>query len=188
MQPSVAATKGTLIRRVSLDLTGLPPTLGDVDAFMADSSEKAYERVVDRLLASERFGERMALVWMDIARYADTGGYQGDVAKTQWPWRDWVIAAYNRNLSFKDFTIRQLAGDLLPDRTPEMLLASAFNRNHRINNEGGIIPEEWRVEYVADRVETTGTTWMGLTVGCARCHSHKSVSYTHLTLPTKRIV
>jgi hypothetical protein len=179
LQPSVAATKGTLIRRVSLDLTGLPPTLGDVDAFMADSSEKAYERVVDRLLASERFGERMALVWMDIARYADTGGYQGDVAKTQWPWRDWVIAAYNRNLSFKDFTIRQLAGDLLPDRTQEMLLASAFNRNHRINNEGGIIPEEWRVEYVADRVETTGTTWMGLTVGCARCHSHKYDPISH---------
>ena len=115
----------------------------------------------------------MALVWLNAARYADTSGYQGDVQKTQWSWRDWVVKAYNRNLSFRDFTIQQLAGDLLPDRTRDMLLASAFNRNHRINNEGGIIPEEWRVEYVADRVETTATTWVGLTVGCARCHSHK---------------
>ncbi|MFT4688444.1 MAG: hypothetical protein ACI9OD_000641 [Limisphaerales bacterium] len=179
LRPSAAASKETLIRRVSLDLTGLPPTLTEVDAFLADTSVKAFERVADRLLASQRFGERMALVWMDIARYADTGGYQGDVAKTQWPWRDWVIAAYNRNLSFEQFTIQQLAGDLLPDRTPEMQLASAFNRNHRINDEGGIIPEEWRIEYVADRVETTGTTWLGLTVGCARCHNHKYDPISH---------
>ena len=173
LRPSQPASKETLIRRASLDLTGLPPTIADVDAFLADSSPDAYERMLNRLLASEHYGERMALVWLDAARYADTGGYQGDVHKTQWPWRDWVVQAYNRNLSFKDFTIQQLAGDLLPERTQDMLLATAFNRNHRINDEGGIIPEEWRVEYVADRVETTSTTWMGLTVGCARCHSHK---------------
>jgi len=173
LKPSPAASKETLLRRASLDLTGLPPTLKEIDAFLADNSPKAYEHALDRLLDSEHYGERMALVWLDAARYADTGGYQGDVQKTQWPWRDWVVTAYNRNLSFKDFTIQQLAGDLIPDRTRDMLLASAFNRNHRINDEGGIIPEEWRVEYVADRVETTSTTWMGLTVGCARCHSHK---------------
>lgn len=173
LKPSPAAAKETLLRRASLDLTGLPPTLKEIDEFLADQSPKAYERALDRLLASEHYGERMALVWLDAARYADTGGYQGDVQKTQWPWRDWVVKTYNQNLSFKDFTIQQLAGDLLPERTRDMLLASAFNRNHRINNEGGIIPEEWRVEYVADRVETTSTTWMGLTVGCARCHSHK---------------
>lgn len=171
--PSASASKETLIRRATLDLTGLPPTIAEVDAFLADKSPQAYERMLDRLLASEHYGERMALVWLDAARYADTGGYQGDVHKTQWPWRDWVVQAYNRNLPFDEFTIQQLAGDLLPDRTQDMLLATAFNRNHRINDEGGIIPEEWRVEYVADRVETTSTTWMGLTVGCARCHSHK---------------
>ena len=173
LQPSPAADKETLIRRATLDLTGLPPKLEDVDAFLADRSPKAYERMLDRLLKSRHYGERMALVWLDVARYADTGGYQGDVHKTQWPWRDWVVAAYNRNLPFDQFSIQQLAGDLMPERDQQMLLATAFNRNHRINDEGGIIPEEWRVEYVADRVETTATTWMGLTVGCARCHSHK---------------
>ena len=173
LHPSKAASKQTLIRRASFDLTGLPPTIADVDAFLEDKRPGAYERMLDRLFASEHYGERMALVWLDAARYADTGGYQGDVHKTQWPWRDWVVQAYNRNLSFKEFSVQQLAGDLLPDKTQDMLLATAFNRNHRINDEGGIIPEEWRVEYVADRVETTSTTWMGLTVGCARCHSHK---------------
>ena len=173
LRPSPEARKETLIRRVTLDLTGLPPTPSQVDAFLADESDSAYEKVVDRLLASRQYGERMALVWLDAARYADTGGYQGDVKKTQWPWRDWVIGAYNENLPFDQFTIQQLAGDLLPDPTDEQLLATAFNRNHRINDEGGIIPEEFRVEYVADRVETTSTVWMGLTVGCARCHDHK---------------
>jgi len=173
LHPSREAGKETLIRRVTLDLTGLPPSPSDVDAFLADKSDSAYEKVVERLLASKHYGERMALVWLDAARYADTGGYQGDIQKTQWPWRDWVIGAYNDNLPFDQFTIQQLAGDLLSDPTEEQRLATAFNRNHRINDEGGIIPEEFRVEYVADRVETTSTVWMGLTVGCARCHDHK---------------
>ncbi len=173
LETSPEANKETLIRRAALDLTGLPPSLQAVDAFLADDSPDAYQRMLDRLLESEHYGERMALVWLDAARYADTGGYQGDVQKTQWPWRDWVINAYNDNLPFDQFSIQQLAGDLLAERTTDTLLATAFNRNHRINDEGGIIPEEWRVEYVADRVETTSTTWMGLTVGCARCHSHK---------------
>ena len=170
---SPMASREQWIRRVTLDLTGLPPTHEEVDTFLADESESAWESVVDRLLSSVHFGERMAIPWLDAARYADTGGYQGDRAKTQWPWRDWVIAAYNENLPFDQFTIEQLAGDLLPNATEEQRLATAFNRNHRINDEGGIIPEEFLVEYVADRVETTSTVWMGLTMGCARCHDHK---------------
>ena len=171
--PSPEASREMLIRRVALDLTGLPPTPEQVKAFLSDQSEKAYEKVVDQFLASPHYGERMALPWLDAARYADTGGYQGDLKKTQWPWRDWVIHAYNDGLPFDQFTLQQLAGDLLPDPTEEQRLATAFNRNHRINDEGGIIPEEFLVEYVADRVETTSTVWMGLTVGCARCHDHK---------------
>ena len=173
LKASSQAKKETLIRRVTLDLTGLPPTPAEADAFLADSSGSAYENLVDRLLKTSQYGERMALPWLDAARFADTGGYQGDLVKTQWPWRDWVIRAYNANLPFDRFTIEQLAGDLLPNPTEEQLLATAFNRNHRINDEGGIIPEEFLVEYVADRVETTTTVWMGLTVGCARCHDHK---------------
>jgi hypothetical protein len=173
LTPSPPATKEQWIRRVTLDLTGLPPTPEEVDNFLSDSSGSAKEKVVDRLLASTSYGERMALPWLDAARYADTGGYQGDVRKTQWPWRDWVIGAFNRNLPYDQFTIEQLAGDLLPNPSDEQRLATAFNRNHRINDEGGIIPEEFLVEYVADRVETTATVWMGLTVGCARCHDHK---------------
>ncbi|MDF1861640.1 MAG: DUF1553 domain-containing protein, partial [Verrucomicrobiales bacterium] len=173
MVPSPPATKEQWIRRVTLDLTGLPPTPEEVDSFLANLSESAREKVVDRLLASSAYGERMALPWLDAARYADTGGYQGDIRKTQWPWRDWVIDAFNRNLPFDQFTLEQLAGDLLPNPSDEQRLATAFNRNHRINDEGGIIPEEFLVEYVADRVETTATVWMGLTVGCARCHDHK---------------
>ncbi len=173
LKPSAQAKNETLIRRVTLDLTGLPPTPAEVDAFIADSSGHAYESLVDRLLKTRQYGERMALPWLDAARFADTGGYQGDLVKTQWPWRDWVIRAYNANLPFDQFTIEQLAGDLLPNPTEDQLLATAFNRNHRINDEGGIIPEEFLVEYVADRVETTTTVWMGLTVGCARCHDHK---------------
>jgi len=173
LKPSAQAEKTTLIRRVSLDLTGLPPSLEEVDEFLNDDAPNAWERVVDRLLASPHYGERMALVWLDAARYADSGGYQNDIKRSQWPWRDWVIRSYNANIPFDQFTIEQLAGDLLPDPTDDQLLATAFNRNHRINNEGGIIAQEYLVEYVADRVETTSTVWLGLTMTCARCHDHK---------------
>lgn len=173
LTPSKRASKETLIRRVTLDLTGLPPTTEEVDQFLKDKSPNAFEKVVDRLLASPRYGERMALVWLDASRYADSGGYQNDILRSQWPWRDWVIQAYNENMPFDQFTIEQLAGDMLPNPTKDQILATAFNRNHRINNEGGIVPEEFLVEYVADRVETTSTVWLGLTMGCARCHDHK---------------
>jgi hypothetical protein len=171
--PSLEAAREALIRRASLDLTGLPPEVEDVDEFAAESSPAAYEKVVDRLLASPHHGERMAQVWLDAARFADSGGYQGDILRTMWPWRDWVIAAYNAGLRFDQFTIEQLAGDLLPNPAQPQLVATGFNRNHRINDEDGIILEEFRVEYVADRVETTATVWLGLTIGCARCHDHK---------------
>ncbi|MEM7145550.1 MAG: DUF1553 domain-containing protein [Verrucomicrobiota bacterium] len=170
---SEEAEREVLIRRVTLDLTGLPPTPEEVDAFLTDESVNAYEKVVDRLLASPRYGERMAQPWLDAARYADSAGYQNDFKRSQWPWRDWVIGAFNENMPFDQFTIEQLAGDLLPDATEAQILATAFNRNHRINNEGGIIPEEFLVEYVSDRVETTSAVWLGLTAGCARCHDHK---------------
>lgn len=173
LRPSPEADKTTLIRRVTLDLTGLPPTPSEVDAFLADTSPQAYERVVDRLLDSPAYGERMAMEWLDAARYADSGGYQGDILRSMWPWRDWVIEAFNRNLPFDQFTIEQLAGDLLPNPTRQQRIATGFNRNHRINDEDGIIPEEFRIEYVVDRVETTATVWLGLTMGCARCHTHK---------------
>lgn len=173
LSPSPQAEKRTLIRRVTLDLTGLPPTPEEVEAFLYDDSPDAYERVVDRLLSSPAYGERMASVWLDAARYADSGGYQGDIPRTMWPWRDWVVKAYNKNMPFDQFTIEQLAGDLLPNPTAEQLIATGFNRNHRINDEDGIILEEFRTEYVADRVDTTATTWLGLTIGCARCHDHK---------------
>lgn len=171
--PAPEADRTSLIRRVTLDLTGLPPTPDEVDAFLTDRSPDAYERVVDRLLASPRFGERMAVRWLDAARYADTSGYQTDGERHMWRWRDWVIEAYNYNLPFDQFTVEQLAGDLLPGATLDQLIASGFNRNHRGNSEGGIIPEEYAVEYVVDRVETTYTVWLGLTMGCVRCHDHK---------------
>jgi hypothetical protein len=173
LAPSPPAEKTTLIRRVTLDLTGLPPTPAEVDAFLADRSPDAYEKVVNRLLASPRYGERMAAPWLDAARYADTNGYQNDGERTMWRWRDWVIDAFNHNLPFDQFTIEQLAGDLLPNATLEQKIATGFNRNHRGNAEGGIIPEEYAVEYVVDRVDTTATVWLGLTMGCARCHDHK---------------
>ena len=173
LKPSPEADKRTLIRRVSLDLIGIPPTPTEVDAFLADKSPKAYEKVVDRLLASPRYGERMAMDWMDYARYADSNGYQADFERFQWRWRDWVIDAYNNNMPFDQFTVEQLAGDLLPNPTLDQKIATGFNRNHRINTEGGVIAEEWRVETVIDRVETTAATWLGLTAGCARCHDHK---------------
>jgi hypothetical protein len=173
LRPSPEADKRILIRRVSLDLTGLPPTPAEVEAFLADQSSGAYETVVDRLLASPRYGERMAYRWMEAARYGDSNGYQTDGARDMWRWRDWVIDAFNRNMPYDRFTIEQLAGDLLPNATLDQQIASGFNRNHRTTGEGGIIPEEYRVEYVGDRAQTTGTIWMGLTVGCARCHDHK---------------
>ena len=176
--PSAEAARASLIRRATLDLTGLPPEIQDVDEFLADSSPAAFEKVTDRLLASPHYGERMAQVWLDAARFADSGGYQGDILRTMWPWREWVIAAYNAGMAFDQFTIEQLAGDLLSNPAQAQLVATGFNRNHRINDEDGIILEEFRVEYVADRVETTATVWLGLTLGCARCHDHK---YDRLT-------
>ncbi len=171
--PSSEADKRTLIRRASLDLTGLPPTVAEVEAFVADESPSAYEALIDRLLASPRYGEHMAVAWLDAARYADTSGYQNDGPRDMWRWRDWVIAAYNANMPFDRFTVEQLAGDLLETPTLDQRIATGFNRNHRGNAEGGIIPEEYQVEYVVDRVDTTATVWLGLTMGCARCHDHK---------------
>jgi hypothetical protein len=173
LKPSQQAEKQTLIRRVTLDLTGLPPTPAEVDAFLADNSPDGYETLVDRLMASPRYGEHMAGPWLDAARYADTDGYQNDRTRYMWPWRDWVIMALNRNMPFDQFTIEQLAGDMLPGATLYQQIATGFCRNHRINSEGGSIPDEWAVEYVADRIETLGTVWLGLTIGCARCHDHK---------------
>ena len=173
LKPSSEADPAALIRRASLDLTGFPPEPEVMDRFLEDPTDEAYERAVDRLLNSPRYGERMAIRWLDAARYADTNGYQTDAERSMWRWRDWVIDAFNRNLPFDDFTVEQVAGDMLPDATLDQRIASAFNRNHRGNGEGGIIPEEYRVEYVVDRVETTSTVWLGLTMGCARCHDHK---------------
>ena len=176
--PSPAAERTTLLRRVTLDLTGLPPSPEEVEAFLTDTAPDAYERAVDRLLASPRYGERWALPWLEAARYADTSGYQSDGERIMWRWRDWVIEALNANMPFDQFTIEQLAGDLLPNPTLDQRIATGFNRNHRANSEGGIIPEEYAVEYVVDRVETTSTVWMGLTLGCARCHDHKFDPFT----------
>ncbi len=173
LKPSPEADLAILIRRLTLDLTGLPPSPLELDAFLKDSSPRAYEKVVDRLLQSPRYGERMAGLWLDVARYADTNGYLSDGERNMWRWRDWVIAAFNRNLPFDRFTIERIAGDMLPNATRDQIIATAFNRNHRSNAEGGIIDEEFRVEYVADRLETTSTVWLGLTVGCARCDDHK---------------
>lgn len=172
-KPSPEAAKTTLIRRVTLDLTGLPPTPEEVQDFLEDHQPRAYERVVDRLLATPAYGERMAAMWLDAARYADTNGYQTDGPRTMWRWRDWVIEAFNDNMRFDQFTVEQLAGDLLPKPTLDQQIATGFNRNHRGNAEGGIIPEEYAVEYVVDRVDTTATVWLGLTMACARCHDHK---------------
>ncbi len=173
LKPSPQADKTTLLRRLSFDLTGLPPTAAELDAFLSDSSPDAYEKQVDRLLGSPRYGERMAMQWLDLSRYADTHGYHIDSHRDMWHWRDWVIGAFNRNLPFDQFTTQQLAGDLLPDPTPEQKLATGFNRNHMINFEGGAIAEEYQTEYVVDRVETTSAVWMAMTMGCARCHDHK---------------
>ncbi|MCZ6835760.1 MAG: PSD1 and planctomycete cytochrome C domain-containing protein [Planctomycetota bacterium] len=173
LEASEPASREDLIRRLSYDLTGLPPSVEAIDAFLADVEPDAYERLVDRLLASPRYGERMAVDWLDAARYADTHGYHYDNERTMWHWRDWVVDAFNDNMPYDEFTIQQLAGDLLPEATLQQRIASGFNRNHGISWEGGIIPEEYRIEYVVDRVSTTSTVWMGLTMGCARCHDHK---------------
>ena len=175
---SPEAPRETLIRRVTLDLTGLPPTPAEVDAFVADMSPKAYETVVDRLLASPRYGERMVWEWLDAARYADSNGYQGDGERTMWPWRDWAVRAFNENLPFDQFTVWQLAGDLLPDATRDQKLATGFLRNHMINGEGGRIAEENRIEYLFDQAETVGTVWLAATMNCTRCHDHKFDPYT----------
>ncbi len=173
LKPAPEADPATLLRRLSLDLAGLPPTPEELARFLADRAPDAYERQVERLLASPRYGERLAMEWLDLARYADTHGYHIDSHRDMWPWRDWVIAAFNRNMPYDQFTIEQLAGDLLPNPAREQLIATGFNRNHMINFEGGAIEEEYLVEYVVDRVETTGTVWLGSTLGCARCHDHK---------------
>jgi hypothetical protein len=173
LKPAPEASRETLIRRVTLDLTGLPPTLKELDAFLADQAPDAYERVVDRLLASERYGERMAMDWLDGARFADTNGFQNDFERSMWPWRDWVIAAFNKNLPFDRFVIEQIAGDMLPGATLEQKIATGFNRNNRTVTEAGSIDEEWHVENIVDRIETTTMVFLGLTMGCARCHDHK---------------
>lgn len=167
LAPSPAASLPTLVRRASLDLTGLPPTLAELDA------ANDYEKEIDRLLASPRLGERLALDWLDGARYADTSGYYGDNERRAWPWRDWVINAFNANMPFDQFTVDQLAGDLLPRPTQDQKIATAYNRHHMSTNESGVIEEEYRIGYVVDRVDTTTTVWLGLTIGCARCHDHK---------------
>ncbi len=168
----------TLLRRVTLDLTGLPPTPAETDAFLNDKSARAYENVVDRLLASPRYAERMTIRWLEAARYSDTNGYQSDGPRDMWRWRDWVLDAFRSNMPFDRFTIEQIAGDLLPNATVQQKVATAFNRNHRTSAEGGIVDEEFRVDYVADRAETTSTVWLGLTLGCARCHDHKYDPFT----------
>jgi hypothetical protein len=173
LAPQSAAERTTLIRRLTLDLLGLPPTPGEVDAFLSDNRPVAYEALVDRLLASPHHGERMAMDWLDGARFADTNGFQNDFARIMWPWRDWVIAAFNRNQSFDRFLIDQIAGDLLPGASLEQRIATGFNRNNRTVTEAGSIDEEYRVENTVDRVEATSMVFLGLTMGCARCHDHK---------------
>lgn len=173
LSPNQEADRERLIRRVTYDLTGLPPTINQINAFVNDPSSDAYEKVVDRLLASQAYGERMTLSWLDAARYGDTSVFHADGRRDMWAWRNWVIDAYNNNMPFDQFTIKQLAGDLIPNGTWQDKVASGFNRNHGTTDEGGAIAEEYRVEYVVDRVKTTSTIWLGLTMECAQCHSHK---------------
>lgn len=171
--------KEILIRRLYFDLIGLPPSVEEIDEFLNDRTENSYEKIVDKLLNSENYGERMASIWMDIARYGDSHGYQDDLERVMWPWRDWVIHAYNSNLPYDEFIRWQLAGDLIPNATKEQIIATGFNRNHKITQEGGVIPEEYRTEYVADRTNTTSKMMLGLTMECARCHSHKYDEISH---------
>ena len=178
LRPAPPADRLTLLRRVTLDLTGLPPTPQEGDAFASDKSPEAYAKVVDRLLASPRYAERMSIRWLEAARYSDTNGYQTDGPRDMWRWRDWVIDAYNHNMPFDQFTVEQIAGDLLPNATLSQRIATGFHRNHRTSAEGGIVDEEFRLEYVSDRTETTSMVWLGSTVGCARCHDHKYDPFT----------
>ncbi len=178
MTAAPEADRGTLVRRLTLDLTGLPPTPQEVDAALADKGEDWYERLVERLLASKHHGERMALEWLDVARYADTHGYHLDAGRDMWRWRDWVIEAFNRNLPYDQFIVEQMAGDLLPGATLQQKIASGFNRNHMINFEGGAIPSEYHNAYIVDRVNTTATAFLGLTLACAQCHDHKYDPFT----------
>ena len=173
LKPSPEADKATLLRRVTFDLTGLPPTAAELDSFMADKSPDAYENRVEQFLASPHYGEKMAMRWLDLARYADSHGYHVDTLRQMWPWRDWLIRAFNANMPYDQFTIKQIAGDLLPDATLDDKIATGFNRNHMIDMEDGAIPLEYHTEYVVDRVSTTGTIWLGITIGCARRHDHK---------------
>ena len=173
MKPSPEADRRTLIRRVYFDLTGLPPTPKQINDFILDNSVNAFEKVVDQLMSSNAYAERMTLVWMDASRYGDTSVFHDDGPRDMWPWRDWVLNAYKNNMPFDQFSIEQLAGDLLPNSTDDQKIASGFNRNHATTDEGGVIAEEFRVEYVVDRVKTTGNVWMGLTMECAQCHDHK---------------
>jgi hypothetical protein len=173
LKPSPEASKEQLLKRVSLDLTGLPPSLEMQDRFLKDNSPQAYEKIVNELLGSKHYGEKMSVQWLDLARYADSHGYQDDGLRTMWPWRDWVIHAFNSNYSYAKFVTWQLAGDLLPRPSKEMLLATGFNRNHKITQEGGVIDEEYRVEYVNDRTNTFSKSFLALTFECARCHDHK---------------
>ncbi|HEY8920983.1 MAG TPA: DUF1549 domain-containing protein, partial [Chitinophaga sp.] len=173
LEPNPAADHERLLKRLCLDLTGLPPSPERMERFAKDTSEAGYERMVDELLADSAYGEKMAVHWMDVARYADSHGYQDDNYRSMWPWRDWVIHAFNENLSYRDFITWQLAGDMLPGATREQLLASGFNRNHKITEEGGVIDEEYRIEYVTDRTNTFGKSMLGITIECAHCHDHK---------------
>lgn len=173
VEPNPEADRERMLKRLCFDLTGLPPGLEMMDSFIADKTAGAYEKVVDQLLKTPAYGEKMALHWLDISRYGDTYGYQNDNYRTQWPWRDWVIHAFNENIPYDKFVTWQLAGDLLPNSTKEQLLATAFNRNHKITEEGGVIPEEYRVAYVTDRTNTFGKALMGVTLECAHCHDHK---------------
>src|SRR5208337_3131239 len=161
LKPSPPADKATLLHRVYFDLTGLPPTPAEIDAFLADPSPGAYEKRVDQLLASPHYGERMAMPWLDLARYADTHGFHIDSMRDMWAWRDWVIKSFNQNMPYDEFTIDQIAGDLLPNATMDQKVASGFNRNHMITLEGGAIPEEYHVEYLVDRASTPSTAWLG---------------------------
>src|SRR5688572_27952888 len=178
LTPSPEASRATLLRRVSLDLTGLPPTPAELDAFLADTAPDAYERVVDRLLASPHYGERWARPWLDLARYADTNGHEKDNKRDIWKYRDWVINAFNRDLPFDRFTVEQIAGDMLPNATVEQKIATGFHRNAMTNEEGGVDPEESHYEVLVDRTNTTATVWLGTTLACAQCHNHKYDPFT----------
>jgi hypothetical protein len=173
LAPNEEADKSHLLKRVSLDLTGLPPTLDMQNKFAADGGEKSYDKIVDELLSQKTYGEKMAVYWLDVARYADSYGYQDDEVRTQWPWRDWLISAFNRNMKYDQFLTWQIAGDMLPNASKEQILATAFFRNHKYTEEGGVIPEEYRIEYNIDKTKTFSTGVLGLTVECAQCHDHK---------------